>query len=88
MKFLRSMLGKTRRDRIQNTKVSEILKLNKIQVELEDSKIRSYRHVKRMNTESVPRQALEYQLVGKISRDWPIYRWEEQVKIHFRVIML
>ena len=54
----------------------------------EDSKIRWYGHVKRMNSGRIPRQALEYQLVGKISRDWPIYRWEEQVKIHFRVIML
>ena len=39
MMFLRSMLRKTRRDRIQNTKVREILKLDKIQYEIEYSKI-------------------------------------------------
>ena len=37
MEFLRSMFGKTRRDRIR-----EILKLDKIQEEIEDTKIRWY----------------------------------------------
>ena len=45
------MLGKTRTDRIHNTKVREILKLDEIQDEIEDSKIRWYGHVKRMNAE-------------------------------------
>ena len=40
MKFLRSILGKTRRDRMQSIKVREILKLERIQDEIEDSKIR------------------------------------------------
>ena len=34
------MFGKIRRDRIRNTKVREIFKLDKIQNEIEDSKIR------------------------------------------------
>ena len=34
---LRSMLGKTRRNRIQNTEVRQILKLDKIQDEIEDT---------------------------------------------------
>ena len=49
-----------RRDRIQNTKVREILKFDKIQDEIENSKIRWHGHVKRMNTGRMTRQALEY----------------------------
>ena len=45
MKFLRCILGKTRRERIQNTKVREILKFDKIKDEIEDSKIRWYGHI-------------------------------------------
>ena len=40
MKFLRHMLGKTRSDRIQNTKIREILKLSRIHDEIEDIKLR------------------------------------------------
>ena len=40
------MLGNTGRDRIQNTKVREILKLDKIQNEIEDSRIRWHGHLK------------------------------------------
>ena len=79
MKFLRSMLGKTRRDRLQNTKLWEILKLDKIQGE-RDSKIRWYGQVKRMNTGRIPRQTMEYQLGGKRPRGQPRYKWEKQVK--------
>ena len=56
------------------------MKLDKIQGEIEDSKIRSYDHVKRMNAGRMPRQALEYRLEGKRPRGRPKYRWEEQVK--------
>ena len=54
--------------RLQNTKIREILKLDRIQDDIEDSKIRWYGHVKRMNTGRIPRQALEYQLGGKRSQ--------------------
>ena len=47
---------------------------------IEGSKIRRYSHVKRMNIERMPRQALEYQLGGKKPRGWPRYRWEGRVK--------
>ena len=65
MKLLRCMHEKTRRDRIQNTEVREILNLDKIQAETEDSEIRSYGHVKRMNTGRIPIQALQYRLRGE-----------------------
>ena len=60
MKFLRRMLGKTRRDMIGNIKIREILKLDKIQNEREDRKIKWDGYVKRMNTGRIPRKALEY----------------------------
>ena len=62
MEFLGDMLAKTRGDTIQNVEVREIVKLDKIQDEIEDSKIRLYGHVKRMNTGRIPRHVLEYQL--------------------------
>ena len=46
MKCLWSILWKTGRDRIQNTKVWEIFNLDKIK----ESEIRWYDHVERMNT--------------------------------------
>ena len=73
MKFLR-------RDRIQNTKLREILRLDKIHDEIEDSKIRWYGHVERMNAENMPRQTLENRLEWKTPRGWATYRWEEQFR--------
>ena len=41
-----------------------MFKLDKVQDEKEDSKIRWYTHVKRMNARWMPRQALRYQYGG------------------------
>ena len=56
MKFLRSTLRKTRRYWIKNTEVREIQKLDKIQDEIEDNKMKRYGLVKRLNTGRISRQ--------------------------------
>ena len=54
------------------------MKLDKIQDEIEDSKIIWHGHVRRMNAESMARQAMEYRLEGKRARGQPRYSCEEQ----------
>ena len=71
VKFLRRKHGKTKSDRIHNTKIREILKSDKIQYKIEDSTIRWYGHVKRMNPGRMPKHAQEYRLEGKRPRGWP-----------------
>ena len=62
---------------MQNIKIREILKLDKLHDE-KDSIIRWFGHVKRMTTGRI--QALEYRLRGKRPRGLLRYRWEEQIE--------
>jgi hypothetical protein len=58
MKFLRGTVGKTRRDRIRNTYIRGQLKMEQIQNQIEESRLRWFGHVKRMDEHRIPKRLL------------------------------
>lgn len=80
MKFLRSMIGKTRKDRMRNEDVRNEVGIGKLTERIEKSKLRWFGHVKRMEENRIPRQMLEAKLEGKRPRGRPRTRWIESVK--------
>jgi hypothetical protein len=56
MKFLRATVEKTRRDRIRNTYIRGQLKMEEIQNQIEESRLRWFGHVKRMDEHGIPKR--------------------------------
>jgi hypothetical protein len=59
MKFLREIIGKTRRDRIRNDDIREQLKVDNIKIDIEKNRLRWYGHIMRMADERIPKRTLE-----------------------------
>ena len=59
MRILRSIEGKTRRDRIRNTEIRERLGIRSLQEYIEQQLLQWFGHVKWMTLEKLPRIALE-----------------------------
>jgi hypothetical protein len=78
MKFLREILGKTRRDKIKND-IREQLKVGDIKYDIERNRLRWYGHVMRMADERIPKRTLEMKLRGRRPRGKPRTRWMDQV---------
>jgi hypothetical protein len=79
MKFLREIIGKTRRDRIRNDDIREQLKVDDIKTDIEKNRLRWYGHVMRMAGERIPKKTLEMKLRGRRPRGRPKTRWMDQV---------
>jgi hypothetical protein len=80
MKFLRGILGKTRRDKIRNDDIREQLKVDNIKHDMERKRLKWYGHVMRMADEKIPKKMLEMKLRGRRPRGRPRTRWMDQVK--------
>jgi hypothetical protein len=59
MKYLRKVVGKTRRDQIRNTKIRNQLKQESVEVLMEKRTLRWYGHAVRMDLERRPKLVLE-----------------------------
>jgi hypothetical protein len=59
MKYLRKVVGKTRRDQIRNTKIRSQLKQESVEVLVEKITLRWYGHAVRMELERRPKLVLE-----------------------------
>jgi hypothetical protein len=79
MKFLREIIGKTRRDRIRNDDIREQLKVEDIKIDIEKNRLRWYGHVMRKADERIPKRMLEMKLRGRRPRGRPRTRWMDQV---------
>jgi hypothetical protein len=79
MKFLREILGKTRRDKIKNDDIREQLKADDIKNDIERIRLKWYGHVMRMADERIPKRTLEMKLRGSRPRGRPRTRWMDQV---------
>jgi hypothetical protein len=59
MKYLRKVIGKTRRDQIRNTTIRNQLKQESVEVLMEKRMLRCYRHTVRMDLKRRPILVLE-----------------------------
>jgi hypothetical protein len=59
MKYLRKVLGKTRRDQMRNKKIINNLKQESVEVSTEKKTLRWYGHAARMESERKPKLELE-----------------------------
>ena len=75
MKFLRSVKGCTRLDKLRNTQIRDELGVQGVTEKLQDHKHRWKEHILRMPNERIPKQAMEYQPNGKRSIGRPRKRW-------------
>ena len=80
MRFLRGILGKTRRDRIRNETIKNTLQIRPVKETMERNKLKWLGHVKRMGLERLPRRALEWTESGRRPIGRPRTRWRDQVK--------
>ena len=78
-KFLRSIEGKTRRDKWRNNRIREALKVEPILNYTERRSIKWYGHVVRMEDYRKPKQAMEARREKRKGRGRPRRIWEDCV---------
>jgi uncharacterized Fe-S cluster-containing protein len=79
IKFLRGILGKTRRDKIRNDDIREQLKVDEIK-HMERDRLKWYGNVMRMADERIQKTMLEMKIWGRRPRGRPRTRWMDKVK--------
>ena len=79
MKVLRTIRGVTRLDRLRNEQIRSDLSVKPLLSEIEESKLRWYGHVKRMDDRRLARRYLEWKPQGKRPVGRPRKRWLDGV---------
>jgi hypothetical protein len=71
-------VGKTRRDRIINTYIMRELKMEEIQNQIEESRLRWFGQVRRMDEHGILKRLLEKNMSGRRPRSRPRMQWVDQ----------
>jgi hypothetical protein len=79
MKYLRKVIGKTRREQIRNT-MRNHLKQESVEVLMEKRMLKKYGHAVRMDLERRPKLVLQARPEGGRGRGRPRLEWEEYVE--------
>jgi hypothetical protein len=80
MKFLRRIVGKTRRDKIRNSVIREELNEESIIERIEKKQLKWYGHVQRMEETRLTKRVTETKVQGRRARGRPRKSWEEQLR--------
>ena len=81
MKFLRHLLGIAKLDKEKNQSIREKTGAQNIVKEIKQYQEKWLQHVQRMDTNRVPKQALQYKPKGRRNIGRPRKRWRDQ--FHF-----
>ena len=79
MKMLRWMSGVTRSDRIRNEYIRGTLKVAEVSKKVQEARLRWYGHVMRSSDESVAKEALDMEVMGRRRRGRPKTRWRDRI---------
>ena len=79
MKFLRRAIGKTKRDKIRNTRIREEINTESLESKMEKNKLRWFGHINRMEESRIPKQILECKQQGKQHRGRPKKTWLDSI---------
>ena len=80
MRFIRSIVQKTRQDRIRNEEMRNRLKIEKLQDVFDGNRIRWFGHVMSMQDTRLPKKIFTLELTGRRSIGRARTRWRDQVK--------
>jgi hypothetical protein len=80
MKYLRTVVGKTRRDQISNTKIRNQLKQQSVEVLMEKRTLGWYGHAVRTELERKSKLVLEARPTGGRGKGRPRVEWEKYVE--------
>jgi hypothetical protein len=81
MKFLRHLLRITKLDRERNQSVREKLGVQNTVLGIKQYQREWLQHVERMDTDRMPKQALQYRSKGKRSIGRPRKGWKDQLRL-------
>ena len=81
MKFLKHLLGITKLDKEKNQCIRQITETQNIVKEIKQYQKKWLQRVQRMDTDRLPKQALQYKPKGRRNIGRPRKRWRDQV--HF-----
>ena len=80
MKYLRRVIGKTKRDKVRNTTVREQTKVEDIKTKIEKNQLRWFGHVQRMNDNRIAKSVYRAKAQGKRPRGRPRRKWEDDIR--------
>lgn len=80
MKFLRGVVGKSRKDRIRNVDIRREVGVRSLREKIGRNQMRWYGHVKRMSEERIPKRMEEMQEEGRRPRGRPRGRWKDGIR--------
>ena len=80
MKYLRRVVGKTKRDKIGNTTIRDQTNTNDIKTKIEVNQLRWFGHVNRMNDNRIAKSVYCAKPQGKRPKGRPRKKWEEDIK--------
>jgi len=84
MKFLRNLLGMSKLDKEKNQCIREKLEAEAIVQEIKQYEEKWLQHVQRMDTNRIPKQALQYKSRGRRNIGRSRKRWRDQIHLEDR----